>query len=184
MKANATPAKSESPGAAAAPPLDIAVDVASADWTAALDDPLKICERALAAAFAVAGRGRTRPAEVSLVLADDAMVAELNADYRGKDGPTNVLSFPQSDDEGPGAGGPADLPDLLGDVIIAFGVTRAEAAAQDLPLADHLSHLCVHGMLHLLGFDHLLDDEADRMERLETEILGGLGIPDPYGKER
>ena len=72
----------------------------------------------------------------------------------------------------------------VGDVVIAFGVADREAREQGIPLADHLSHLCVHGMLHLLGFDHIKTDEADRMERLETEILGGLGIPDPYGKER
>ncbi|PIW29385.1 MAG: rRNA maturation RNase YbeY [Rhodospirillales bacterium CG15_BIG_FIL_POST_REV_8_21_14_020_66_15] len=166
------------------PPLEIAIEVAAPEWTAALPDAVAVAERALAAAHAGAGVGRAGPAEVSLVLAGDAMVAELNRAWRGKDGPTNVLSFPQ--DDGPGGDGPVPpgMPALLGDVVVAFGVTAGEARDQGIPLADHLSHLCVHGMLHLLGFDHEDADEADRMERLETEILGGLGVPDPYGKER
>lgn len=184
MRASANKATNDGAGAMPVPPLDIATDVASAEWTAALGDAVPVAERALAAAFAGAGRRSGGAAEVSLVLADDAMVAGLNRDYRGKDGPTNVLSFAQGDGDDPPAGLPDGMPVLLGDVVIAFGVADREAREQGIPLADHLSHLCVHGMLHLLGFDHIKTDEADRMERLETEILGGLGIPDPYGKER
>ena len=160
--------------------LEIGIEVADGAWTDALADAAAIAETALAAAYGGAGV-EGGAAEVSLVLASDAMVADLNRDYRGKEGPTNVLSFAQSDGDQPPA--VAAMPEMLGDVIIAFGVTQAEAADQGIPLADHLSHLCVHGMLHLLGFDHEDAAEADEMERLETEILGTLGVPDPYGKE-
>jgi len=184
MKANANRATNNGAGVMPKPVLEIAIDIASPEWATALADAETIAERALAAAYDALDHGAdARPAEVSLVLADDAMVAALNRDYRGKDGPTNVLSFPQQDADAP-AGGLPGMPDMLGDVVIAFGVTAAEAGDQGIPLADHLSHLCVHGMLHLLGFDHIDADEADRMERLETDILGGLGVPDPYGKER
>lgn len=161
--------------------LEIGIEVADAAWTAALADAEALVERALLAAYAGGSGVHAEAAEVSLVLASDAMVADLNRDYRGKDGPTNVLSFAQSDGEQPPA--VAGMPEMLGDVIIAFGVTQAEARDQGIPLADHLSHLCVHGMLHLLGFDHEDAAEADEMERLETDILGTLGVPDPYGKE-
>ena len=160
--------------------LEIGIEIADAAWTVALADAEAIAETALAAAYGRAGV-EGGAAEVSLVLASDAMVADLNRDYRGKDGPTNVLSFAQSDGDPPPA--VAGMPEMLGDIIIAYGVTQAEATDQGIPLADHLSHLCVHGMLHLLGFDHEDAAEADEMERLETDILGTLGVPDPYGKE-
>lgn len=117
-------------------------------------------------------------AEMSLVLADDAMVRELNRQYRGQDKPTNVLSFAALDDED--APETEDGPLLLGDVIIAYETTAAEAEAEDKALSDHLSHLVVHGVLHLLGFDHMEEDEAQEMEGLESSILGMLGIADPY----
>ena len=166
--------------------LEIAIEVAAADWTGALPDAEKTADIALTATF---GRSAPAgpPAEVSLVLADDAMVADLNRDYRDKEGPTNVLSFPMSDPMSSGGIAPADgadRPEMLGDIVIAYGVTASEAEAQGIPLAHHLSHLCVHGMLHLLGYDHESDDEAEAMERLEADILGDLGVPDPYGKER
>ncbi len=185
MKANANKATNDEAGMIPAPTLEIAIEIASPEWTAALADAETIAERALAAAYGALDHGDgDRPAEVSLVLADDAMVADLNRDYRGKEGPTNVLSFAQQEGDMPAGPALPGMPEMLGDVVIAFGVTAAEAEDQGIPLADHLSHLCVHGMLHLLGFDHIDTDEADRMERLETDILGGLGVPDPYGKER
>lgn len=164
-------------------PLEVAIEIAASDWTSALPDAEALAARALTAAFHhAAPAGAAAAAEVSLVLAGDDMVAELNKNYRGKDGPTNVLSFAMHEDDGqsPVSG----QPDLLGDVVVAFGVSEREARDQGLPLADHLSHLCVHGMLHLLGFDHEDEAEAERMEQLETRILGDLGVPDPYGKER
>jgi probable rRNA maturation factor len=113
-------------------------------------------------------------AELSLLLTDDAHVRVLNRDWRGKDTPTNVLSFPSADeDEEPGP--------LLGDVVVARETTAREAVADALSFDDHFVHLLVHGLLHLFGFDHEVDEEAEEMEALETEILAGLGVADPYG---
>lgn len=119
--------------------------------------------------------------ELSVVLADDETVQALNRDWRGKDAPTNVLSFAALDDEEapvvPGA------PLLLGDVILAWETVAAEAVAQHKPLADHLAHLVIHGVLHLIGFDHEEEEEAVEMEALETRLLATLGIADPYQDE-
>jgi probable rRNA maturation factor len=112
-------------------------------------------------------------AEVSLYIVDEAEGEELNSQYRGKDYPTNVLSFP------------ADIPEevgvpLLGDLVVCAPVVEREAQEQGKTLAAHWAHMLVHGTLHLLGFDHIDDDEADAMEQLETEIITGLGYPAPY----
>ena len=114
------------------------------------------------------------PGPVTLLLTDDDTVRDLNARFRGKDHATNVLSFPAAPQ--PGLPGPQPL----GDLALAFGVCAAEAAAQGKTLADHLRHLVVHGVLHLLGHDHEDDAEAEAMEALEREILAGLGVADPY----
>jgi len=128
--------------------------------------------------------------EVSLALAGDRLVQRLNRTYRKRDKPTNVLSFPAADIAGPksrkreGAWSqPPRQPVLLGDVIVAFETTDAEAAAQGKALGDHLAHLIVHGTLHLLGYDHERLAQARRMERLEVAILAGLGVADPYAVE-
>ena len=115
------------------------------------------------------GESRRGPdSELSILFTDDAHIRRLNAAYRGKDKPTNVLSFPQ-------AGGP-----LLGDVILASETVAKEAVLAQKPLKDHIAHLVVHGFLHLLGYDHEADEEAEAMEALERAALKRLGIEDPY----
>ena len=125
-------------------------------------------------ARAIARRAATSAAEatvgtIAILLTDDAVVRDLNARFRGKDAPTNVLAFPAAR----GAGS-------LGDIALAHGVCAQEAADQHKSLADHLSHLVVHGVLHLRGHDHLSDDEANAMEALERRLLARLGVADPY----
>jgi probable rRNA maturation factor len=115
--------------------------------------------------------------ELSITLADAAEQQRLNADYRGQNKPTNVLAFPAWDAKTPV---PSGAPLLLGDVVLAFETVAREAADQEKPLGHHLGHLVVHGVLHLLGFDHLTAIEAVTMESLETSILAKLGVPDPY----
>ena len=118
--------------------------------------------------------------EVSLRFVDDETIRELNRDYRGKDRATNVLSFPMMDpDELDGPFIPG-IEQLLGDIVIAYETSQAEARAQNKLLAAHVTHLIVHGTLHLLGYDHEDDDDAEAMESLERSILATLGLPDPY----
>ena len=115
--------------------------------------------------------------ELAVMLTDDAGIRTLNSNWRGIDKPTNVLSFPALQ---PAAGAPADAPRMLGDIAIAYETTRKEADEEEKPFDHHLSHLAVHGFLHLIGYDHEKDDDAEAMEDLEREILAQLGIPDPY----
>ncbi|BBK45249.1 endoribonuclease YbeY [Allostella vacuolata] len=137
-------------------------------WRTALGDPRPLVRRAVRAALKVAPRMPAGDPEMAILLGDDALLHQLNRDYRGQDKPTNVLSFAAGD------------PLLLGDVAIAYETTAAEAAAAGKPLADHLSHLVVHGTLHLLGFDHETTEDAAEMEPLEVQALAALGIADPY----
>ncbi len=115
-------------------------------------------------------------AELSIVLTDDAEQQELNAAWRGIDKPTNVLSFPQIEPMAPVAG-------LLGDIVLARETLEREAREQGVSFTDHFTHLVVHGFLHILGYDHIADDEALAMESLETQILASLGIGDPYAED-
>ena len=128
-------------------------------------------------ARAVGASGPDGDTEVSVRIVDAAEIHALNSDYRGKDKPTNVLSFPAGDV----AGLPADMPVLLGDVVICASVVREEAAAQGKAITDHWAHMLVHGTLHLLGYDHETETEAVEMEALETRILSEHGVADPYG---
>lgn len=120
------------------------------------------------------------PVEIAIRLTSDDAVRILNRDYRGKDAPTNVLSFPMM--------GAADFPDvsaggqdvMLGDVVLAQGVCEAEASARGIAIDAHVTHLIIHGVLHLLGFDHIEDDEAGAMENVERAVLQNLGLHDPY----
>jgi probable rRNA maturation factor len=128
--------------------------------------------RAVAAA---AAQVRLGEAELAIVLTDDAAIRTLNRRWRKRDRPTNVLSFPA-----PSAPSGAAGRSLVGDVVIAYETTAREAAAQGKPLKNHVSHLAVHGFLHLLGYDHERKGEAEEMEGLERAILFALGVPDPF----
>ncbi len=114
---------------------------------------------------------------VDITLADDDAQRALNRTWRGKDAPTNVLAFPARD---PAMRLPIGAPLLLGDVVLAFETVRREATEQGKPLEDHLRHLVVHGVLHLLGYDHIGAAEAAAMEAREIAILAELGVPNPY----
>jgi len=162
---------------------DIAVAIECDHWLSALPGVEDQCRRvaAIALASAVAADDLDIPVdrcEISLVLADDALVRGLNAQYRNQDKPTNVLSFAALDDED--APECEEGPLLLGDVIVAYETTASEAVAEGKTIANHLTHLVAHGVLHLLGYDHQEDDEAGEMEGLERSILSALGVPDPY----
>ena len=151
-------------------------------WTQALPDARPLAAAAAEAALAEGVRPApplrgeesgglgAEGAGLVILLTDDAAVRELNARFRGKDAPTNVLSFPA----------PPNPERHLGDVALAYGVCAREAQQQGKPFQHHLQHLVAHGVLHLLGYDHMSDDEAEAMEGLERIVLAGLGVPDPY----
>ena len=154
----------------------LAVEVVrhGAAWEkSAISDPA--IELAAHAAFGVAPRAEPAPYEITIALTDDAEMRDLNRTWRKKDEPTNVLSFP--------AGGASGEAGMLGDVIISFETAQREAEDSGIALSDHVSHLVVHGVLHLLGFDHRDDTEAEQMEDLERKALASLGIADPYAGE-
>ena len=145
----------------------IDVEIEDAACTTALPEAEALARAAAEATLAsegAVGEG------VTLLLTDAATVRDLNARFRQQDKPTNVLSFPalQNPDR------------FLGDVALAYGVCEREAGEQGKPLAHHLQHLVAHGVLHLLGYDHMSDAEASEMEGLERAVLAGLGVPDPY----
>ena len=150
--------------------IDIAFAITDPDWRTRLPDAEKLCvESALLALGPVA-----KPTELSIVLSCDAEVRLLNRDYRGKDEATNVLSFPQHlSSELSGI-------EMLGDIILALETVSMEAHRDSKSLASHVRHLVVHGVLHLLGYDHETEEKATEMERQEVEILARLGISDPY----
>jgi probable rRNA maturation factor len=129
-----------------------------------------VARRAIGKAAAVAARPHC---ELAVLLTDDQSIRVVNWDWRGVDAPTNVLSFPAP----PGGG---DRP-FLGDIVLAYETIAAEARAECKPLAHHFAHLCVHGFLHLLGYDHVRKKDAEAMEAAERDILRRLRIPDPYG---
>jgi probable rRNA maturation factor len=164
----------------------IEVSVPARTWSKALPRVTTVARRAAAAALEHGWKkaptrrllqrkaGRGGACEVSLALATDATVRRLNHAYRGKDKATNVLSFPADAPAVPGVATP------LGDVIVAYGVATAESRAERKTLTAHLTHLVVHGVLHLLGYDHVGDDDVIVMERMETAIMARLGFADPY----
>ena len=155
--------------------LEVAVETdgewdSSTDWEAVAEAAAKA---AIAESRFLALAESERPVEVSVRLTEDEDVRALNAQWRGKDSSTNVLSFPQIEPFAPVVG-------ILGDITLARETLEREAADLGKSLEDHFTHLMVHGFLHILGYDHLDEAEALQMEGLETQILAGLGIDDPY----
>ena len=158
---------------------EISIDIRDAHWGGAGFDATVICRTAASEAIAAAP-DTGGSLEISVVLADDAFVRDLNRIWRNMDVPTNVLAFPCADDDDTLASGAERL---LGDVIVAFGTTQREAIDLHVPLAHHFAHLIVHGVLHLLGYDHVDDDDAATMEKLEADALARMGIANPYEAE-
>jgi probable rRNA maturation factor len=155
--------------------VEVDVEVEAQAWSLALPHVEALARRAARAALTAAPDLDAARSGVVVLLADDEAVRDLNARFRAKDAATNVLSFP----------GPAPIPGAppgsLGDIVLAFGVCEAEARDQGKPLADHLAHLVIHGVLHLLGHDHEDDAEAEAMEARERDLLAAMGVPDPRG---
>jgi probable rRNA maturation factor len=156
-------------------PLIIDIAVEGGEWPAETD-LAGIVARAADATIREIGQEPPEGCELSVLFTDDEYIAALNAQWRGKEGPTNVLSFPS------GLSGTGDaLPAMLGDIVLASETVRREADLESKPLEHHLTHLIVHGLLHLLGHDHEEESEAEEMERLERLVLARLAIADPYG---
>ena len=139
-------------------------------------DAEEVARRAALAALAGTGRPYNEKAELAVILSDDARVQQLNDLWRGKDQPTNVLSFPAAEGE------EIATADLLGDVVIAYETVAREAENEGKSFQAHFTHLVVHGTLHLVGFDHMDDGEAEEMEAAERAVLSGLGVADPYAE--
>ncbi len=161
----------------------ISTETVNEGWTIAPGWPEQI-DQAVAACFAAARislpANAEVPVEICIRLTSDAEVHALNRDYRGKDAPTNVLSFPMCDAGEIAALAQAQQDVLLGDIVLAQTVCTVEAEARNIPVHHHATHLIVHGVLHLLGFDHIEDGEAEAMESLEARVLLELGLHDPY----
>ncbi|TFL17318.1 rRNA maturation RNase YbeY [Jannaschia formosa] len=160
-----------------APEIDVVIE--DDRWT----DLERLCAVAIPAALADAGvKG---PREIVVLGCDDARIAALNAGFRGKARPTNVLSWPSAERGAATPGGnplpPGPEPEL-GDIAIARETCEREAREQGKPFDAHVTHLLVHATLHLLGYDHETEADAELMERAETRVLSGLGLPDPYGE--
>ena len=155
------------------PMVEIGLSVEAGEWPAEAE-LAALADRAVSAALAELGMTAGH-SELSVLFTDDAHIRGLNAEWRGKDKPTNVLSFPAFPIE------PGDaLPPMLGDIVLAAETVRAESTLESKPFDHHLTHLVVHGLLHLLGYDHETDDDAEEMEELERRILARLAIADPY----
>jgi probable rRNA maturation factor len=154
--------------------IGVETDV-SDDWDSRTDWPA-LARRSVHAAIAESRHPGLSDSEVSVLFTDDEEVRALNADWRGKDKATNVLSFPMAEGEAEIASA-----QLLGDIVLAFGVCAREAAEKHVSLETHAAHLVVHGTLHLLGYDHETGDaEAEEMEQVERRALASIGISDPY----
>lgn len=155
--------------------ITVDIEIEDAAWTGGVEDAEALVWRAAQAVLDahedIEGQG------ITILLTDDDSVQALNRDFRQKDYATNVLSFPSPQNP------EANPEGQIGDIALAYGVCAREAAEQGKPLAHHLQHLVAHGVLHLLGYDHEGDEEAEAMESLEREILAGLDVPDPYASD-
>ena len=157
--------------------LEIDVTIDCSQWSNALPEPEACAKNACEAVFQnVKTDSSNQSAEVSILLTNDLMMRSLNNEYRNQDKPTNVLSFPSDSKGGP----ITNFPILLGDIIVAFETSFNEAFTENKKLSDHLCHLIVHGMLHLMGFDHQVSADADVMEDIEISVLQKLNIANPY----
>lgn len=159
--------------------LRLALEIEDARWNAALPNASDLIEKAVSLALAdIEADGRTM--EVGVRLVDDGTIQALNRDWRGRDKPTNVLSFPLGD---PGPVIDPDFPWLIGDIVMSYDTVTAEATRDMKPLEHHVVHLAIHATLHLIGHDHEDEAEAEAMEAAEVRLLAGLGIPDPYAAQ-
>ncbi|MDF1719857.1 MAG: rRNA maturation RNase YbeY [Minwuia sp.] len=152
---------------------EVEVVISAGDWPG---DAVATVQRAVRSAIAGFDAADAM-GDISVALMDDASIRVLNRDFRNKDAATNVLSFPldgEAEMLPPGENAP------LGDIAVALETVQREAAAEEKDFGDHLSHMIVHGTLHLLGYDHEQDDDAEEMEALEREVLATMGIADPY----
>lgn len=146
--------------------IELDLRVAAEAWGEAIAELEQVCVRALEAGAEAGGLS----GQVSVLLTDDAEIQTLNRDWRGKDKPTDVLSFEADEMDKP----------FLGDIAVSIGVSSKDAETRGIELAQHLSHLLIHGLLHLAGYDHIEDTDAVKMEALEVQALASLGWPDPY----
>jgi len=157
--------------------VDVDISISCASWPEALRAVEELCRKSVWAALRTSAKHLPQ-AEVSIVLADNDFIQGLNKQYRQIDRPTNVLAFPG--DDVLSDADHAAAPVMLGDIVVAYETTASEAHNENKSLADHLSHLVVHGTLHLLGYDHEDDGDALTMETLEIEVLATLGVQNPY----
>ena len=171
----ASAARAHQPPAAASLAVDILVEAGPWNCANAIDAAIR---EAAQRAYDRSGRGGDGATQVVVVLSDDAAVQALNRQFRGQDKPTNVLSFPAADAV---LGAPARSRHL-GDIVLGYETVLRECEEQSVTLHDHVRHLVVHGVLHLMGFDHATDADAEQMEALEIRVLASLGVADPYSE--
>ena len=158
--------------------LQVAISIEDESWQDLASNIMSLCESALTRAWQSLDDRSASDAWVSVLLTNDQQMQTLNNRYRNKDAPTNVLSFPSPEN----ATRAEDAGQVLGDIALSAQTIIREAAEQSKTVPDHLAHLLVHGLLHILGYDHDVDDEAAVMEQLEIDILGTMDVSNPYGQ--